>query len=97
MSDIGFAGVAAFVAGWVMLLVGAIPLLAIGAPAFKRGGLESSAVLAGPLACVALGLGLLAVSQSGSVNAQRLADRYAALAAGLVLAGWAAHVWWRRS
>lgn len=97
MSDIGFAGVAAFVGGWAMVLVGGGALLVIGVPAWRRGGLESAAVLVGPAACVALGLALLAISQSGSIELQRIADRWAPALAGAVLAGWAVFEWWRRS
>lgn len=97
MSDIGFAGVAAFVAGWAMVLVGGGALLVIGVPAWRRGSLDSTAVLVGPLACVALGLALLAISQSGSIALQRAADRWTPALAGVVLAGWAVFEWWRRS
>lgn len=96
MSDIGFAGVAAFLAGWAMLLLGGLGLLLIAVPAYRRGTLDSVAVLAGPLVCVALGVALLAISQSGSIPLQRAADRWAPALAGVVLAGWAAFEWWRR-
>lgn len=57
MSDIGFAGAVAFVAGWAMLLIGGAGLFFVGVPA----------------------------------------DRWAPALAGVVLAGWAAFEWWRRS